>query len=55
MSITGMLGLNQSDFGIVPFSILGGAIQVQDRISLRFRIHARQGLGQPGLPGARGE
>lgn len=55
MSITGLLGLNQSDFGIVPFSILGGAIQVQDRISLRFRIYARQGLGQSGQPDARSE
>lgn len=55
MSITGLVEFNQSDFGIVPFSILGGAIQVQDRISLRFRIHARQGPGQPGQPDARGE
>jgi polyisoprenoid-binding protein YceI len=43
MSVTGSLELNQSDFGIVPFSILGGAIQVQDRLSLRFNIHARVG------------
>lgn len=42
MSISGLLEFNQSDFGITPFSILGGMIQVQDRISLRFRINARQ-------------
>lgn len=47
MSVTGLIEFNQSDFSIAPFSILGGAIQVQDRVSLRFRIHARQGVGQP--------
>lgn len=41
MSVTGTLELKQSDFGIVPFSILGGAMQVQDRLNLRFRIRAR--------------
>jgi len=40
MVIAGTLEFNQSDFGIVPFSILGGAIQVQDRLSLRFNIRA---------------
>jgi polyisoprenoid-binding protein YceI len=42
MSVSGLLEFNQSDFGIAPFSILGGAIQVQDRVSLRFRIRARR-------------
>jgi hypothetical protein len=41
MSVAGTLELKQSDFGIVPFSILGGAMQVQDQLSLRFRILAR--------------
>lgn len=40
ITATGLLEFNQSDFGIVPFSILNGAIQVQDRLSLRFRILA---------------
>ena len=40
MSVAGTLEFNQSDFGIAPFSILGGAIQVQDRLSLRFSILA---------------
>jgi len=31
------------EFGIAPFSILGGAIQVQDRVELRFRIRAKRG------------
>lgn len=40
LGVSGSLALNQSDFGISPFSILGGAIQVQDRFDLRFRIRA---------------
>ncbi|MDM0082379.1 YceI family protein [Variovorax sp. J31P179] len=40
ISVAGTLEFNQSDFGIAPFSILGGAIQVQDRLSLRFSILA---------------
>ena len=42
LGVSGRLSLNQTDFGITPFSILGGAIQVQDRVDLRFRIHARR-------------
>ncbi|MGZ3236757.1 MAG: YceI family protein, partial [Burkholderiaceae bacterium] len=42
VSVAGRLTLNQTDFGIVPFSILGGAMQVQDRLDLRFRIIANQ-------------
>jgi hypothetical protein len=38
--ISGQMTFNQTDFGIIPFSILGGAIQVQDRLDLRFKIHA---------------
>jgi len=37
---SGRFALNQTDFGLVPFSILGGAIQVQDRLELRFHIRA---------------
>jgi hypothetical protein len=40
LNISGQMTFNQSDFGITPFSILGGAIQVQDRLDLRFRIIA---------------
>jgi len=39
----GSLSFNQSDFGIVPFSVLGGALQVRDRLDLRFRIVAAGG------------
>ncbi|MGZ3159208.1 MAG: YceI family protein [Burkholderiaceae bacterium] len=40
LSVHGDLSFTQSEFGIVPFSILGGAIQVQDRLDLHFRIAA---------------
>jgi len=46
MSVTGRLSFNQTDFGITPYSLLGGAIAVQNRLDLRFRIRARR------LPGA---
>ena len=38
--VSGRMAFNQTDFGIVPFSVLGGALQVQDRLDLRFRILA---------------
>jgi hypothetical protein len=37
----GRFSVNQSDFGITPFSILGGALQVRDRVDIRFTIEAR--------------
>lgn len=40
--VNGQLTLNQTDFGMVPFSVLGGAIQVQDRMDLHFHIVAGQ-------------
>ncbi len=38
---TGRLSLLQSDFGIVPFAVLGGALQVRDRVDLRFDIRTQ--------------
>lgn len=38
--VTGAFALNQTDFGIVPLSLLGGAIEVQDAVNVRFRIRA---------------
>ncbi len=35
---TGRFAIDQSQFGIVPFSILGGAIAVQDRLDIAFKI-----------------
>ena len=45
LSVQGGFAFNQSDFGITPFSILGGAVQVQDRVELRFRVLARRPNG----------
>lgn len=47
INVSGRLALNQTDFGIAPFSILGGAVQVQDRLELRFRIAATRGFRPP--------
>ncbi|OGS92282.1 MAG: hypothetical protein A2Z95_00435 [Gallionellales bacterium GWA2_60_18] len=38
--IDGRISLNQTDFGITPLAVLGGALQVQDRLDLRFHILA---------------
>jgi hypothetical protein len=40
MVVSGSLVLRQTAFGIVPLSVLGGAIQVQDELELHFRIVA---------------
>ncbi|HAT33481.1 MAG TPA: YceI family protein [Janthinobacterium sp.] len=36
--VSGSASLNQTDFGLVPFSVMGGAIAVRDRLELHFRI-----------------
>ncbi len=43
LSVRGDLAIRQSDFGITPFSILGGAIRVDDRLQLRFDLRATPG------------
>jgi len=40
VSVSGRLSFNQTDFGITPYSLFGGAIAVRDAVDLRFRIHA---------------
>lgn len=42
IAASGNMSFNQSDFGIVPFSVLGGALQVRDRLDLSFRIVAQE-------------
>ena len=41
MVASGTLQLRQSDFGITPMSVMGGAMTVQDTMELRYRIVAR--------------
>ncbi|SDG85209.1 YceI family protein [Janthinobacterium sp. YR213] len=48
LQASGSLLLKQSDFGIVPFAVLGGAMAVQDQMELAFRITARQEISAPG-------
>lgn len=42
VSVSGKLAFNQTDFGITPYSLLGGAIAVKDGLALRFRVRARR-------------
>src|SRR5881397_1579981 len=37
MSVIGRLSFDQTDFGITPYSLLGGAIAVKNGVELRFR------------------
>ncbi len=46
-TVTGTLAFDQTDFGIRPFSILGGAVAVADRLQLRFSIRAHRIAGLP--------
>jgi polyisoprenoid-binding protein YceI len=43
LAVSGRLTFHQTDFGLTPYSVLGGALQVQDRLELRFRIVAAGG------------
>jgi polyisoprenoid-binding protein YceI len=38
--VTGTADLLQTDFGMTPFSVMGGGLQVQDRVRVRFHIVA---------------
>ena len=40
LRISGQFGLHQTEFGIAPFSVLGGALQVDDRVDIRFELYA---------------
>lgn len=42
LSASGTMALRQTDFGVKPLSILGGALQVQDEVKLSFSIRARR-------------
>jgi hypothetical protein len=40
IEFSGSFAINQTDFGIEPFSVFGGALAVQDRVDLSFTIRA---------------
>lgn len=44
--IDGELVIAQREFGITPFSVLGGALRVEDRLPVTFRIMARRWQGE---------
>jgi hypothetical protein len=44
LNVTGRVALEQTNFGIAPLSILGGGLQVQDRVDIRFAIRASRVL-----------
>lgn len=46
LTASGQLRLLQTDFGITPLSVLGGAISVQDALDVRFSIVARSAAGR---------
>jgi hypothetical protein len=45
ITVTGRFAFAQTDFGIKPFSLFGGALAVRDGVDLRFRIQARSVTG----------
>lgn len=42
LTVTGTLAIDQSAFGITPFSILNGAVAVQDRVNITFDLRFRR-------------
>lgn len=40
LEVTGRFRIRQSDFGIEPFTALGGTVRVADEVLIRFRAHA---------------
>lgn len=40
IKVKGTVTLNQTDFGLTPFSVMGGAMAVQDQLELRFNLTA---------------
>ncbi|RZI40481.1 YceI family protein [Herbaspirillum sp. HC18] len=41
ITVNGKMTIAQSDFGMTPYSVLGGALQVQDKLEMRYRIVAK--------------
>ncbi len=40
LEVAGRTVLRQTDFGLQPFAVLGGALRVEDALAIRFRIRA---------------
>jgi len=51
INVSGTLSFNLTDFGITPYSVLGGALSVRDRVDLQFDIRAlRCGIAPRDVP-----
>lgn len=46
--ISGTMTMRQTDFGIVPFSVLGGGLQVLDELEIEFQLLAEDAVGTDG-------
>jgi hypothetical protein len=54
LHVEGEIPLKQTDLGLTPYSLFGGALRVQDEIKVRFKIVAHPPKeASPGEPGAR--
>jgi polyisoprenoid-binding protein YceI len=42
LDVSGEFVIRQTDFGIAPLSVLGGAVRVEDAVPIRFTLHARR-------------
>lgn len=42
MTVSGVTTLRHSDFGLTPYSVMAGALAVQDELELRYTITARR-------------
>jgi hypothetical protein len=38
LRVRGRFALNQTNFGMTPFSLLGGALAVQDQVDIAFEL-----------------
>ena len=45
LTATGEFAVKQSDLGLKPFSVLGGALQVQDQMKVKFSVIAAKKTG----------
>ena len=52
LRVLGETSLKQSDLGLTPYSLFGGALRVEDEMKVKFRIVAR-GVAAPADPNAR--
>jgi polyisoprenoid-binding protein YceI len=42
LTVTGQLRIRQTEFGMTPYSVLGGSLKVKDELGLRFSLKAKR-------------